>query len=66
MKIHENLIIDFYTDFGCELDDYNDAIIEIVDDATERPCRDLDLLISYYIKDNFELTKNVANHLNTC
>jgi len=47
------------------LDDYNDAIIEIVDDAGERPCRELALLISYYIKDNFELTKNVANHLNT-
>ena len=52
MKMQENLNIDFQTGFGFELNNYNDVIIEMADDAgQEDPLRSnfIYILLPYFI-----------------
>ena len=52
MKMQENLNIDFQTGFGFELNDYDDAIIGMVDDAwQEDPLRSsfIYIFLPYFI-----------------
>ena len=53
MKMQENLNIDFQTGFGFELNDYDDPIIRMDDDAG-----------GCYMKHKPRLIGDVVNHLN--